>query len=50
VNIIQTYPLLSPPNGRPSVALMVDDIDAAVETLTTQGFTMISEEDLRQDV
>ena len=28
---------------------MVDDIDSAVETLTTQGFTLINEDDLRHD-
>ncbi|MCA9103393.1 MAG: acetolactate synthase [Pirellulales bacterium] len=49
VNITQTYPLLTPPHGRPSVALMVDDIDAAADTLVAQGFTMIKEDDLRHN-
>jgi hypothetical protein len=46
VNIIQAYPLLVRPRGRPSVALMVDNLEMAQETLATKGFTMITEGDL----
>ena len=46
VNIVQAYPLLIRPHGRPAVALMVDNIEMAMETLATQGFSMISEADL----
>src|SRR5687767_4880749 len=37
INIIQVYPLLVRPNGRPAVALMVDNIEMAMETLDTKG-------------
>ena len=46
VNIVQAYPLLMRPHGKPAVALMVDNINMGVETLTTKGFRMISERDL----
>jgi hypothetical protein len=46
VNIIQAYPLLIRPRGGPAVALMVDNIEAGLETLASKGFTMISEADL----
>ena len=46
VNIVQTYPLLVRPRGRPAVALMVDSIDVAMETLASNGFAMITEGDL----
>jgi len=49
VNIIQAYPLLVRPHGRPVVALMVDNIDLAQETLAARGFTMITEADLQDD-
>jgi hypothetical protein len=49
VNIIQTYPLLVRPRGRPAVALMVDNIDIGLETLATKGFVMITEADLAGD-
>jgi len=47
VNISQVYPLLVRPNGMPAVALMVDNIEMALETLNSKGFTMISEADLQ---
>jgi hypothetical protein len=47
VNIVQAYPLLFRPHGRPAVALMVDNIEMAQETLAKQGFTMITEMDLQ---
>jgi len=46
VNIVQAYPLIVRPHGRPAVALMVDNIEMALETLNTKGFTMITEADL----
>ena len=49
VNIIQAYPLLVRPRGRPAVALMVDNIDIGLETLASKGFTMITEADLSED-
>lgn len=49
VNIIQAYPLLLRPHGRPAVALMVDNIEMGLETLASKGFTMISEADLMED-
>jgi hypothetical protein len=49
VNIIQTYALLIRPGGRPSVAIMVDNIEMGLETLASKGFTLISEGDLQID-
>ena len=49
VNIIQAYPILSRPHGRPAVALMVDNIEMGMETLAEKGFTMIAEADLAED-
>lgn len=46
VNIVQAYPLLMRPHGKPAVALMVDNIEMGLETLANKGFTMISERDL----
>jgi hypothetical protein len=46
VNIVQAYPLIVRPHGIPAVALMVDNIEMALETLSTKGFTMITEADL----
>jgi len=49
VNIIQAYPLMIRPHGRPAVALMVDNLEMALETLGTKKFTMITEADLQDD-
>ena len=46
VNIVQAYPLLLRPHGRPAVALMVDNIEMGMETLEAKGFTMLTEGDL----
>ena len=48
INITQVYPLLVRPNGSPAVALMVDNIEIAQETLAARGFTMISEQTLAE--
>lgn len=49
INIIQTYPLLVRPRGRPAVALMVDNLDAAQDTLAAKGFVTITEHDLADE-
>ena len=49
VNIVQAYPLLVRPHGRPAVALMVDNIDMGMETLANKGFSMITEGDLSDE-
>lgn len=49
VNIVQAYPLLVRPRGRASVALMVDNIEIAQDTLASRGFSMITEADLQED-
>jgi hypothetical protein len=48
INITQVYPLLVRPNGSPAVALMVDNIEIAQETLAARGFAMISEQALAE--
>lgn len=48
INIIQAYPLMIRPHGRPAVALMVDNIEQALETLSRKNFTMITEDDLKE--
>jgi hypothetical protein len=49
VNIVQAYPLMTPPGGRPSVALMVDNMEMAIDTLARKNFHMITERDLADD-
>lgn len=49
VNIIQAYPILVRPHGRPAVALMVDNIEMGMETLSSKGFSMITEADLDEE-
>ena len=49
VNIIQAYPILVRPRGRPAVALMVDNTEMGLETLASRGFTMITEGDINED-
>ena len=46
VNIVQAYPLLIRPHDMPAVALMVDNIDMALDTLAIKEFKMITEDDL----
>ncbi len=46
VNIIQTYPLLVQPHGKAVVALMVDNLELAQETLAAQNVRMLHEDDL----
>jgi len=47
INISQVYPLLSRPHGNPAVALMVDNIEMALDTLTNKGFSPLNEDDLK---
>jgi hypothetical protein len=46
INIVQAYPLIVRPHGRPAVALMVDNLDMAQETLKAKNFKLITENDL----
>ena len=46
INLVQTYPLMVTAEGRMAVALMVDNIELAQETLACEGFAMINEHDL----
>ena len=47
VNISQVYPLLTRPHGQPAVALMVDNIEMALDTLNSKGFHAINEDELK---
>ena len=49
VNITQIYPLLIRPTGRPAVALMVDNIEMAIDTLRMKGFHAINEDELKDN-
>jgi len=49
VNIHNSYPLLLRPTGQPAVALQVDNVEMAGETLSSKGFTLIREGDLAID-
>ncbi len=46
VNLVSAYPLLVRPGGKSAVALMVDNIDLAVQTLTDKKISMVTEQDL----
>ena len=48
INIIQAYPLIVRPRNGPVMALMVDNVEAAVETLASKGLTIINEDDLAE--
>ncbi|MSR30290.1 MAG: acetolactate synthase [Gemmataceae bacterium] len=49
VNIHYAYPLLVGPSGYASLALHVDDHEAAVNTLRAKGHVIYSEKDLNQE-
>lgn len=49
LNIIQAYPLIVRPHGKPAVAIMVENNDLALETLKEKGFRIITEGDLEDD-
>jgi len=46
INLVQTYPLMVTAEGQMAVALMVDNIELAQQTLACGGFEMITENDL----
>jgi hypothetical protein len=46
INIDYAYPLMVNVEGRSAIALHVDDHETAVQTLTRQGFTILTETDL----
>ncbi|HND51787.1 MAG TPA: acetolactate synthase [Pirellulaceae bacterium] len=48
INIVQAYPLMIRSHNRPTVALMVDNTELALDTLGAKGFTMLSENDLAE--
>lgn len=47
VNIHYAYPLLVHPHGRPAVALHIDNVEIAGQTLRNMGFEILCEADLR---
>lgn len=48
VNLVQTYPLMVRSDHGPTVAIMVDNIDQAMETLKSHSFNMLNEDDLKE--
>ncbi len=48
VNLMQTYPLMVRNNERSFVAIMVDHIEIAQETLIQQGFHILTENELME--
>ena len=44
--LCRRIPLIVRPHGRPAVALMVDNLDMAQETLKAKNFKLITEHDL----
>jgi hypothetical protein len=48
INIDYAYPLLLGPYGRAALALHVEDHEVAVNTLTAQNFTILTENDLEK--
>jgi hypothetical protein len=49
LNIIQAYPLIVRPHGKPAVAIMVENIELAMETLHAKGFRILNEGDLQDE-
>ncbi len=49
LNIIQAYPLIVRPHGKPAVAIMVENIELAMETLHSKGFRILNEGDLQDE-
>lgn len=46
INVHYAYPLLVGPHGKAALALHVDDLEMAVSTLSSHGFTLFTEGDL----
>lgn len=49
INITQVYPLIVRQGSNPAVALMVDNIEHALETLAAKNFHTITEDELKGD-
>ncbi|HEY1067541.1 MAG TPA: acetolactate synthase [Pirellulales bacterium] len=49
VNIHQVYPFLVQPHGRSAVALQIDNIEMATDTLASKKFVIVHENDLKHD-
>ena len=49
LNVNYMYPLLFRRAGNGAIALHTDDLDAASRVLTDKGFTLLSEDDLKND-
>jgi len=47
VNINYAYPLLVGPDGSPGLAIRAEELEAALKTLNTQGFTLFGENDFK---
>jgi len=47
VNVHYAYPLLVGPDGAAALALHVEDLETAAQTLQRQGFVLFSEDDLQ---
>ena len=45
-NVHFMYPLLVRPNGKPTLALHVEDLDCAASVLAAQGFSLLRQSDL----
>ena len=48
VNMLQTYPLMIKMDEGIAVAIMVDNLDQAIETLSNHNFKMLHEDDLNE--
>ncbi len=48
LNIIQAYPLMVRSHAEPAVAIMVDNIERAQETLIGKGFRILTEDDISE--
>jgi hypothetical protein len=46
INIVRAYPLLGRSSGGPAIAISVDNLEAALETLAQRGFRLLHEADL----
>ena len=50
INIVQIYGVFGKTDEGPAVAIMVDNTEAALETLAGKGFRLLHEGDLNQDL
>jgi hypothetical protein len=48
ISIHYAYPIMIGPQGRPAVAMHVEDHETAVNTLSRRGFTLFTEKDLME--